>query len=666
MPKLTKFITAFEYGEVSPRLLARVDLAAYSKATKTMENAYSLIYGGATKRRGTLFVGALYNEAQAARLIPFVHSNQRRFMLVFNGGKLQFLKDFAFVETSPGTRYSLTVPYTESELKDVQYSQSGNTMYLVHPNYPPKLLQRITDSSWTLTNIPFTYAAVSNVTFSNAFITFKIINGTAKFNVNDYFTITTSAGAISAINGPYLSGTTPAGNGQIAGVTSMPGSSTSETWTIKCTLSTTTRQEWSVTGSVSGSPPSYWKPNNYPQTVSFFEQRLFFGGSPQYPQHIWGSKAGDYFNFTVGNNDEDGVVVQIAGNDYNAITHLVSARSLMPLTSSTEFSFSGPSNYAISGISSNIIKDHTRNGSNHVRPLRIGREVVFLQRDGKKARAISYSVTEDANVAPDVTLFAEHLTRDNIFTDMAFATSPDYIAWIVRDDGILCSLTLARDVDTTAWARHTTDGAFESVGTVPGTSADDVYLVVKRTVNGVTRRYVEYFDYIDNGTTTDTCFSDCSVNYDGAATTTITGLSHLEGKTVIAVADGAVIPGLVVSGGSITLGHAASYVTIGLPFTTTIELLDPEFGDSTQSTAARAKSIEDIVIRLQDTLNIAINGVSIPFRNAGDRLDVETLPFTGDKRIKSLGWHSPKNIVITSSYPTPFTVLGLIITALVN
>jgi len=667
MPKLTRFQTSFEFGEISPRLQARVDLAAYGKATKTMDNCYAFIHGGATKRRGTLFIGPLFNEAQAGRFIPFVYSNTRTFMLVFNGGKLEFLRQQQFVEVSPGVRYQLTAPYTEAELPYVQYAQSGNTMYLVHPNHKPKLLQRITDANWTLTDIPFTYNAVSDVTFSNAFITFKVINGSNKFNVGDKFVITTTAGAISSIVGPTLGGGTPAANGQISGAASMPGSTTTETWTITCTQRTDARQEWSVVGSVSGSPAAYWKTGNYPQTVSFFEQRLFFGGSAQFPQHIWGSGAGDYLNFTVGNRDNDGVIVQIAGNDYNALTHLVSARSLMPLTSSTEFSMSGPSNYAISGISSNIIKDHTRNGSNHVKPLRIGKEVVFLQRDAKKVRAISYSVTEDANVAPDITLFAEHLTRKAKFTDMAFAADPDYIAWFVRADGALCSLTLSREQDSlTAWAQHHTDGRFESVGTVPDDTADSVYFIVKRTVDGVQRRYVEYFDYIDNGTTTDTCFSDSAVIYDGTATTNITGLDHLEGKTVTAIADGVVVPDMVVTDGSVELEYEASYVTLGLPYTATIELLDPEFGDSSQSTAASAKAVEDIVVEFQDTVGANVNGVVIPFRRLGDPLDTNIAPYSGKKSIKGLGWRSPNNILITSTTPTPFTVLGVVIKALVN
>jgi len=772
MANLQKFLTGFEWGEISDRLLARVDLAAYNKATKTMENAYPFVHGGATKRRGTLFVGEVNTSAQGARILPFVYSQTTQFVLVLNGGKMEFIKNGAFVETSPGVRYQLSIPYTESELPDIRFSQSGNTLYICHQNHFPKLLQRVTDTNWTLTDIPFDYYAVSDITFSNAYITFRIINGDQVFQVGDKFTITTTAGAISTISGPtngitqvancvvattgsnilltgaqdvddrtlvtgdrilvkdqtltyengiyivntagawtrasdanspselnnsmvkVLNGTinsdtwfkqtatvatvgvsavayaemSPPGNGQIAAVASMPGSNTTETWTIECVLSSSTRQEWSVTGSVSGAAVSYWKSGNYPIAVSFFEQRLYFAGTPQFPQYVWGSAAGDYLNLTVGNQDKDGVTVQIAGNDYNAITHLVSARNLLPLTSSTEFSLAGPNNFAISGTSSNVVKDHTFHGSNRVRPLKVGREVLFVQRDGRKVRAISYSVTEDANIAPDITVFAEHITRDGTIIDGAFAQNPDFITWYVRSDGTLLSLTLARDYDTTAWARHTTDGLFENVCVIPGSSnADDVYLVVKRTINGSTKRYVEKFDY----DTSDVAFMDSAAYYDGAATTTLSGLSHLEGASVtIAITndDGEYLvhPNKTVSSGSITLDFAVTRALVGLPFTTTVELLNPEFGDSASSSQGRTIGISDIIARFKDTVNCKINGTPVPFRTNTLGLDSFLPLFTGDKAVKSIGWRSPQNIVFTSDTPTPLTLLGVIIKAAVN
>lgn len=662
MANLQHFQNGFEWGEISERLLSRIDLPAYNKSAKRLENAYPFVHGGATKRRGTMFIGEVSNSTQTGRLIPFVHSLSSKYMLVLNGGKLQVIKDGAFVMVSgTSTPYSTAIPYTEAELPQIRYAQSGTTMYLVHPNHPPRLLQRVTDTNWTLTDIAFTYRAVTGVTFSNAFVTFKLIASSTQFVAGDKFQIVTTGGAITSFGA--VPGYTNTGNGTIGGVGSMPGSTTSETWTITCVSATTTRQEWSVVGSVSGAAVSYWKTGNYPSTVSFFEQRLFFGASPQFPQHIWGSGAGDYLNMTVGNLDSDGLIVQIAGNDFNAIMHLVSARQLLPMTSSTEFSIAGPNNNAISGISSNVIKDHTSHGSNFVRPVKIGREVVFIQRDGRRARAISYSATEDANIAPDITVFAEHITRAGSMVDMAFAQNPDFIAWVVRSDGQLLSLTLAREYETTAWARHVTEGRFEAVGSVPGSgTADDVYVIVRRTINGVTKRYVELFDYTD----VDTAYVDSAVFYEGAATQVLTGLGHLEGKTVNIVADGVVHPPRVVTGGSVTLQYKASNAIIGLGYTTTIELLNPEFGDVNSSSQGRRISIYDVVLRFMETINAKVNGVPMPFRTMAMNLDTRIPPFTGDMSIKKVGWSDTEEIEIVSDTPTPFTLLGVIVKAAVN
>ncbi len=662
MPVLDTFQTSFEFGELSPRLLARIDIPAYKKGLKTQENSYTFLHGGAAKRRGTLFLGEVRNSAQAARLIPYTFDEDNQFILVFNDEKIQFLKNWEFVESSPGVRYEITSPYTASQLAAIRYTQPGNTMFLAHKAHPPKQLSRISDTNWTIANIPFIYNAVSDVTFSNAFITFKLINGSVKFVKDQYFTITTTSGAIGSIAGP-AGGVSP-GNGQIAAVARMPGPAVTETWTITCTFASESRQEWSVVGSVSGAAAGYWRVDNYPQAVASFDQRLYVGGSPQYPQHIWGSGAGDFLNFTVGNRENDGVILQILSNDHAAIQHLVGARNIMPMTTSTEFSLSGVNNSSVSGIAANVVRAHTTNGSSAVRPIRIGREVVFAQRDGKKLRAISYSVTEDANVAPDITIFGEHMSSGGTFMDMTFAAAPDSIAWIVRSDGVLLSLTHDRELQMTAWARHTTDGSFESVASLPGAGVDDVYFVVKREIDGVEKRYVEMFDYEE----IDTVYTDCSVYYDGSPITTVTGLDHLVGKEVAIITDGVVHPNRTVNeDGEIELQSPASTVIAGLPFTMTLELLHPEFGDVNASSQGKKVMLTDVTVRFFKSIAATINGEQVLHRSTSDGLDSAPPPFTGDKKINgATGWSPPHNIIIQSDNPTPLTVLGVIVRGAVN
>ena len=198
---------------------------------------------------------------------------------------------------------------------------------------------------------------------------------------------------------------------------------------------------------------------------------------------------------------------------------------------------------------------------------------------------------------------------------------------------------------------------------VPGTgAADDVYFIVKRTINGVTKRFVEIFDYTD----IDTTYADAAVFYLGAATSTITGLTHLEGMTVSVIADGVVHPDVVVSSGTITLQYPASNVIVGLGYTTTVELLNPEFGDMNSSSQGRQISIQEVVLRFKDTINCKVGGVVLPFRTNTMGLDSAIPPYTGDISLNRIGWRKTDNVVITSDTPTPFTLLGVITKGAVN
>lgn len=655
MAKTTIIQSDFSSGEVSPRLLARVDLKAYDSAVKTMENAYPMIHGGAKRRPGTMFVGEVDDSTKPAHLIEFVYSNSLSYVLVFNNNKIQFIRNGAFIMDG-ANRYSLTHTYADSELESVRFAQSGSTIFLVHPSHPPRMIQRVTDTSWTLTTPTFTYNAVSDYWYESAFIRFKIITTPTEFIVGDGFVVVTDgSGGITSV-GPKVGGNT--GTGTIVTVTAT-AIAPAETWTITCIATEKdNRQLWSVTGSVSGTTCVTWSAGNYPSSVSFYQQRLFMAGTTQKPKTLWGSAIGDYLNFTLGALDSDALSGTIDSNRYEKIIHLEAARQLLPFSYGGEFAVVGGTN----GItpSASHAQPQTSHGSSNVKPLRIGQEILFIQRDGKKVRAVSYSVTDDTNVAPDVTIFAEHVTGDGL-TDITFSQAPDYIVWATRKDGVLVSLTRMSDQNITAWSRHTSAGTFEGLATIPEAYSDATYAVVRRLVNGTYKRYIETIDYV-YGAQTDCC----AFGYNGAGATTWSGLSHLEGKTVDIVADGKVHPQRTVTSGAVTLDYAAINVEIGLPYTTTVELLHPEPVSAEGTAQGRALSINEVIVRLQDTVGCYVNGTELPFRTTTDPLDAEIPAFTGDKKIAAYGWRSPSNVKIEQRIPKPFTILGVILKVSVN
>ncbi|MHB1231587.1 MAG: phage tail protein [Burkholderiales bacterium] len=644
MPRIQKIQSDFTSGEISPRLLARVDLKAYDNALLTMLNAYPLTHGGAKRRPGTVYVGEINNSAQKGRLIPFVYSKQSAYMLVFNNGYIEFVKNGSFI-VNPTLHYSIASPYTEAELPDITYAQSGNVLFLAHPNHPPQQLTRTSDTNWTLQPITFTYNTISDQWYENPFIKFKLLAGGTGFVVGNAFTIAAPAGTVTQTNGA-------AGNGTMSGVTIKAGAPT-ETWTITCISAATNRYEFTVTGSVSGSPTSTWTTGNYPAAVTFFEQRLWLAGTAQNPQTLWGSKAGDYPVFTLGSNDSDAIQLTIASTNFDQLVHLESTRYLLPLSYGGEYTIQG----GIASItpSSYRIRAQTTHGSNSAKPMRVAQEVLFAQKDGKKVRAISYSLAEDANIAPDITIFAEHITGNGV-TDMTFSQDPDYIAWMIREDGYLLSLTHLREQQITAWARHNTDGLFESVASIPESTGTTPYLIVNRTINGVTKRYLEYIDYTNETQT------DCALFGTDLVTkhTVWTGLGVLEGKTLQCRADGNVHPDVTVTGGQITLQYAANSIQVGIGYTTTLELLHPEVSPPDGTAQGRPLSVTEMTLRFQDTVACRVNGNDISFRQFGQPTDTPIAPFTGDKRVSVLGWRSPQVMKIEVVEPVQFTLLGVI------
>ena len=208
---------------------------------------------------------------------------------------------------------------------------------------------------------------------------------------------------------------------------------------------------------------------------------------------------------------------------------------------------------------------------------------------------MNYEFSSDRFRGNDLSVFAEHLFEDREIIDMAYADEPYSILWVVMSDGEMLGLTYLREQEVLAWHRHTTDGFVESVATVSENNEDAIYISVKRTINGVDRRYVERLASRRNiKEPTDGFFVDSGLTYEGDPITTVTGLDHLEGKDVVAVVDGNLVKNLTVESGSITLPRAGSKIVVGLPYLCVIETLDID--DPGQSLRGINKSVAKVAI----------------------------------------------------------------------
>lgn len=417
------------------------------------------------------------------------------------------------------------------------------------------------------------------------------------------------------------------------------------------------------------SPVAEWSSNNYPNSVAFHEQRLFFGGSASYPQHVWGSQIGNYTIMTVGPRDDDAVNFSFDTNTYDEIYRLMSGRNLQVFSFSGEETVEGSSQIGTITAGA-IMRIHTNYGiKSSVAPLRLGPEILFVDRTGHRLRAIYYDIQVDQNQAEDLTVISEHITGTAAgIVDMTYQQDPDSVIWAPRDDGVLLACTHQKTNGVNAWSRCITataagDSIIENVVTIPNGDTDDTYLLVKRVINGNTIRYIEKLNYDIQ--------TDCSVIYDSTPTTTITGLSHLEGETVKVQADGKTHNDCIVTSGNITLDYSANVVYVGLGYTATIDMLHPDVETQSGTSQGAHLSIKKIVPKFQDTVGIkwavkdgdgvVLKSGEVPVLNTNSLMDTAPIPFTGDKVINmNAGWSPPFILSLYNDYPQPFTVLSVV------
>ena len=442
-------------------------------------------------------------------------------------------------------------------------------------------------------------------------------------------------------------------------------------------LSRTGHTNWTLaTVSFTGSPSlPISGADDRPSCVSFFEQRLVFANTNNNPQTLWFSKAGDYENFTTGTAADDAMIYTIASNQVNAIQYLKAVRTLIVGTSGGEFTVSADGTDASITPTNVTIKRQSSFGSAGVDAIPAGNAVLFLQKARRKIRELAYNFDSDGYVAPDLCILNDTVTKSGI-TQMVFQQEPDSIIWCVREDGVLAGLTYQRSENVVAWHRHIFGGSFgdgnsvcESVATISGDlTEDELWVIVKRTVNGATKRYVECFSNFDFDETdaTDFKFLDSHLSYSGSSTTTLSGLSHLEGQTVSVLADGSVHADKVVSSGAITLDRAVTSACVGLNYDSVLQTMRIEGGAAEGTSQGKTKRISKVVLRLFETVGVKVGPTlndleTVPFRTTSSNLSapVDTL-LAGDREIEFRDdYNSDGFIFIKQDQPLPCSVLAI-------
>lgn len=383
----------------------------------------------------------------------------------------------------------------------------------------------------------------------------------------------------------------------------------------------------------------------WPTSVGFFRERLVYARG----RDVFMSVVGAYDDFSRKDGPditkETAVNLSIASDRLDLIRWIVPSQALLIGTARNELSVQEQTSNQVFAADNVSSMPQTEYGSRLLEPLRVGNAVLFIQRAGRKLREMIYDYASDRYKADDLTVLSEHIVDTGVI-DMDFQQEPDNIVWCVLADGTIAALTYNRERGVVAWVPHTIGGPDAFVETVavissPDGRRDDVWFVVRRTINGNTVRYVEVVE--DNRLaeidTADAFYGDAGITYDGVSTKTIAGLGHLEGATVQVLADGSAHADRVVSGGSITLNRFATKVQIGFDSPAQLQTMRADGGAQDGTAQTRSKSIGEVFARVKDT----IGGLIGP---TFDRLDpipglkpsnpVGTRPelFNGDRKIE--------------------------------
>ncbi len=733
MPKASPIQSSFNAGEFAPELDGRTDIGKYAAACSRMENFIPLVQGPARRRSGTRFVNEIKNSAHRTWLARFEFNTEQAYVLEFGNLYVRFYTDNGILESSPGTPVEVVTPWSESDMVNadgtfaLQMVQSGDILYICHPNYAPRKLARTGATTWSLSTLtpeggPFedydpdqtitvyASAATGSVTLTASSGIFASTDVGRLFYleqkkanaINQWETAkSVTAGDLRRSDGKTYKALNSATTGSIKPTHTSgaeydgavqwefqdPGygwvqitaytNTTTVTATVLSALpdqtvtsgNATTRWAFGSWGSVPG----------YPSHVTFFRNRLTFARARD--RKLWFSVAGDYENFSDRDDggqvtDDMAVSLSVESDQSNQIQYLMPEDALIIGTAGGEHICSEMTDSDPFGPANAKIVKASDYGSRGVHPLRVGESVLFIQRSGRKLREISFDALSDGYKSIDMSVLAPHMVPlGESVVQMTYQKEPNSIVWAARSDGLLLGFTFNREQYTEppfgGWHRHPIggDGIVESVVCVPSPydDRDDLWLIVRRTIDGNTKRYVEFMEaeYEAGASQEDSFYVDCGLSYSGSPATTISGLNHLEGETVDVLADGASHPQRVVESGAITLQRSASVVHVGLPCPAKLAPMRIDAGAADGTSQGKTKRINRVVVRFLNTLGGKMGPSEteldeLLFRSTGDNMDEAPPLFTGDKEIPWRGGYDKDGFIwYVNDQPLPVTIVAI-------
>jgi hypothetical protein len=424
---------------------------------------------------------------------------------------------------------------------------------------------------------------------------------------------------------------------------------------------------------------------NYPAFCAVHEQRLWLAATPSSPNTLYGSQVGDFEHHAPDEGIEDfndtmrvvtvgsAIVHTLGSGQVDKLAWLTTVRQL--IIGTTGAIWPVQASRLDDSLTQANINSHASAvvGSALVKPVTVSDEIIYLSASGHKLLATGFNFESDGFLPDDLSVLASHFTEKRI-TQLAYAQEPYSIIWGCRSDGLLLGITYERTQKVLGWHAHELGGVNSKVRSVAVAKDDQqdydqLWMVVERTINGSTRRYIEFTErpFFTDSDLSDAPFLDSSlVPYEGTPVSQVSNLAHLEGESVFALADGIWRGPLTVTGGIVNLPEPASKVRVGLNYNAYVKVLPLEMQVPGGTLIDRTQRLIQAFARLHRTNYVQIgldldSMKSVPMRKMSDDPAIAIPLRTVDvDLLTDHGSGTDQSFYIGSDKPVPLDLIGIV------
>lgn len=686
---------SFGAGEVTPEFFGMIADPKFQTGLARCRNFVVKPHGPVENRPGTEFVREVKDSTKLTRTIPFTYGFGQSLVIEFAEGVFRF---HALGQTIMDglVPYEVAHTYLEDELFEVTYAQSGDVVQLRHRNHPRRELRRNDVIDWELVDL-----AVGPAVDPPANLTGTPTPGGTPGTPFDTDYVVTS---LTADGDESLASAVETVSNNLFD----DGAYNTLTWdvepdAVRYTIykkaaglfgyigqtDQLTFQDDNIAPDLGATPPLdidlFGSAGNYPGAVAYDGQRKAEAGTDLEPQNIWMTRAGseENFNYSIPAKDDDSIQFKIASRENNAIYHLVPMADLIACTPAALWRIWGGASEVLTPLTVTA-KEQTFVGASQTKPLKVGNNMIYIgSRDGHM-REFGFDGDRNGYISGDVSIRAPHLFDNDTIRSMTLQYDPFPVVWPCTENGLMLGLTYIPEQQIAAFHWHDTgpldeDGVardyFEDATTIFEDGYDATYVVVRRTIDGQTVRYLERFVDRRFGADANQFFVDCGYRYEGVAPVTqLTGLDWLEGEEVSIFADGAVVPPQTITGGVLTLPDdiEATTIVLGLGYTCDLQTL-PMAIELAGYGQGMPKNVNSVMLRVYRS---AIFSAGPTFDEADlvpaqpqelENFDDPPALYTGVVEIVLKGaWTDDGQACIRHTEPTAVTILSMTVDAAVG